>query len=133
MIRPSLSRFTATIASAAAASAVWPRGREVSTPQWLIMMTAPVAPFPAQPPQEPPLQQLGVEPVGLGPAMFTRYGDTRGMDHVSLDATRLKPARQPEAIATGFEGHDRWQHDVWHRIVEAALNGCPDRPNLSDS
>jgi hypothetical protein len=26
----------------------------------------------------------------------------RGMDHVSLDATRLKPARQPEAVAAGF-------------------------------
>src|ERR1700726_4724285 len=63
-----------------------------------------VAPFPAQPPQEPPLQQLGVEPVGLGPAMFPRYGDTRGMDHMRLHPTRLKPARQPEAIAAGFEG-----------------------------
>src|SRR6202011_4696934 len=63
-----------------------------------------VAPFPAQPPQEPPLQQLGVEPVGLGPAMFPRYGDTRGMDHMRLHPTRLKPARQQEAIAAGFEG-----------------------------
>src|ERR1700731_1503980 len=63
-----------------------------------------VAPFPAHPPQEPPLQQLGVEPVGLGPAMFPRYGDTRGMDHMRLHPTRLKPARQPEAIAAGFEG-----------------------------
>src|SRR5215468_1354159 len=26
------------------------------------------------------------------------------MDHVRLDATRLKPARQPEAVAAGFEG-----------------------------
>jgi hypothetical protein len=26
------------------------------------------------------------------------------MDHVRLDATRLEPARQPEAVATGFEG-----------------------------
>jgi hypothetical protein len=26
------------------------------------------------------------------------------MDHVSLDATRRKPARQPEAVAAGFEG-----------------------------
>src|SRR5881392_3908008 len=36
--------------------------------------------------------------------MFPRYRDTRGMDHVSLDATRLKPARQPKAVAAGFEG-----------------------------
>jgi DNA-binding phage protein len=28
-------------------------------------------------------------------------------------------------------GVDRWQHDVWYRIVEAALDGRPDRPNLS--
>src|SRR5690348_17109502 len=63
-----------------------------------------VAPFPAQPPQEPPLQQLGVEPVGLGPAMFPRYRDTRGMDHMHLHPTRPQPARQPEAIAAGFEG-----------------------------
>ena len=33
---------------------------------------AAMAPFPAQPPQEPALQQLGVEPVGLGPAMLPR-------------------------------------------------------------
>ena len=26
------------------------------------------------------------------------------MDHVRLDPTRLKPARQPEAVAAGFEG-----------------------------
>src|SRR6516225_11745392 len=65
---------------------------------------AAMAPFPAQPPQEPALQQLGVEPVGLGPAMFARHGHTRGMDHVCLDPTRGKPARQPKAVAAGFEG-----------------------------
>src|SRR6516225_3242725 len=36
--------------------------------------------------------------------MLPRDRDTRWMDHVSLDATRLKPARQPEAVAAGFEG-----------------------------
>jgi hypothetical protein len=31
------------------------------------------------------------------------------MDHVSLDATRFKPARQPEAVAAGFElSHSSW-------------------------
>src|SRR5580700_10298437 len=54
-------------------------------------------------PQEPALQQLGVEPVGLGPAMLPRYGDTRGMDHVRFDPARIQPTRQPEAIAAGFE------------------------------
>src|SRR5438270_289750 len=72
---------------------------------------AAMASFSTQPPQEPALQQLGVEPVGFRSAMFPRYRDTRGMDHVSLDATRRKPARQPEAVAAGFEGnrnpHDR--------------------------
>ena len=27
------------------------------------------------------------------------------MDYVRLDPTRLKPARQPEAVAAGFEGN----------------------------
>src|SRR6202048_4479508 len=63
-----------------------------------------MAPFPPQPPQDPALQHLGVEPVGLGPAMLPRYGDTRGMDHVRFDPASLEPARQPEAIAAGFEG-----------------------------
>ena len=36
--------------------------------------------------------------------MLPRYRETGGMDHMRLDATRRKPARQPEAVATGFEG-----------------------------
>src|SRR4029077_1924150 len=47
---------------------------------------------------------LGVEPVGLCPAMLPRYREAGGMDHMRLDATRRKPARQPEAVAAGFEG-----------------------------
>src|SRR5689334_13268529 len=65
---------------------------------------AAMAPFSTQPPQEPALPQLSVEPVGFRPAMFPRHRDTRGMDHVSLDPTRRKPARQPETVAAGFEG-----------------------------
>src|SRR5439155_23818146 len=65
---------------------------------------AAMAPFSTQPPQEPALQQLGVEPVGLRAAMLSRYRDTRSMDHVRLYSTRLEPARQPEAVAAGFEG-----------------------------
>jgi hypothetical protein len=53
-----------------------------------------MAPFSTQPPQEPALQQVGVEPVGFRPAMFRRDRDTGGMDHVRLDPTRLEPARQ---------------------------------------
>jgi hypothetical protein len=63
-----------------------------------------MAPFATQPPQEPALQQLGVEPVGFRSPMLPRYRDTRGMDHVSLYSTRRKPARQPEAVAASFEG-----------------------------
>jgi hypothetical protein len=63
-----------------------------------------VAPFSTQPPQEAALQQLGVEPVGFRSPMLPRYRDTRGMDHVRLNATRLEPARQPKAVAAGFEG-----------------------------
>src|SRR5437763_16701377 len=65
---------------------------------------AAMAPFAPQPPDEPPLKRFGVEPIGLGPSMFPRYLDTRGVDHMRLDATRRKPARQPEAVAAGFEG-----------------------------
>src|SRR5207253_3923635 len=65
---------------------------------------AAMAPFSTQPPQEPALEQLGVEPVGLCPAMFPRYGDTRGMDHVRLSPARIRPARQPEAVTASFEG-----------------------------
>src|SRR5438034_5514836 len=63
-----------------------------------------MAPFSTQPPQEPPLQQFGVEPIGLCPAVFPRNRHTRGMDHVRLYPTRLKPTRQPKAVAAGFKG-----------------------------
>src|SRR5258706_14038701 len=64
-----------------------------------------VAPFSTQPPQEPPLQQLGVEPVGLRPAMFPRYGDTRGMNHMRLHPARPQPARQPQAVSASLKAH----------------------------
>src|ERR1700746_1355249 len=66
---------------------------------------AAMTPFATQPPQEPALQQLGVEPIGFGPAMLPRYRDTRGMDHVRLHPPPPQPARQPEAVAAGFEGN----------------------------
>ena len=43
--------------------------------------------------------------------MLPRYRDTRGMDHVRLHPTRLKPTRQPEAVAAGFEGN-RYPRDI---------------------
>src|SRR5580692_7317492 len=39
---------------------------------------AAMAPFPTQPPQEPPLEQFGVQPVGLCPAMFPRTAKLEG-------------------------------------------------------
>src|ERR1700747_1992734 len=36
--------------------------------------------------------------------MFARYPDTPGMDHMRLHPMRTKPARQPEAVSTSFEG-----------------------------
>src|ERR1700731_2195194 len=64
---------------------------------------AAMASFPTQPPQEPALQQLGVEPVGFCPAMFPRNCYTRGMDHVRLYPAPSQPAPQPKAVAAGFE------------------------------
>src|SRR5438132_442973 len=64
---------------------------------------AAMAPFSTQPPQESPLQQFGVEPIGLCPAVFPRNCHTRRMDHVRLYPARREPARQPEAVATGFK------------------------------
>jgi hypothetical protein len=65
---------------------------------------AAMARFSTQPPQEPALQQLGIEPVGFRSAMLPRYREARGMEYVSLYSTRRKPARQPKAVAAGFEG-----------------------------
>jgi hypothetical protein len=48
------------------------------------------------------------------------------MDHVSLDATRRKPARQPEAIAAGFEGK-RNPRDLLpgpDRLISPAMLQC---------
>src|SRR5207249_1921848 len=87
----------------AVALAVWPLG--VLFGNRGHARHAAVAPFSTQPPQEPALQQLGVKPVGFRSAMLPRYREARGMDHVSLDATRRKPARQPEAVAAGFKGN----------------------------
>src|SRR5260370_729224 len=66
---------------------------------------AAMAPSATQPPQEPPLEQFGVQPIGLCPAMSPRTRYTRGMDHVRLSPARLEPARQPEAVAAGLEGN----------------------------
>ncbi len=63
-----------------------------------------------QPTQEDADEHLGVEPVGLRPAMFARYRHARGMNNVGLNAPRPQPTRQPEAIPPGFEGQDHARH-----------------------
>ena len=58
----------------------------------------------AQPAEEGPPEQPGVEPVRLRPPMLARHGDARRVNHVGFDAMRPQPARQPKTIAAGLEG-----------------------------
>ena len=58
----------------------------------------------AQPAENSAFEQLSVETIGLGAPVFARYRYARCMDDVGLDATRLEPARQPEAVTAGLEG-----------------------------
>src|ERR1700751_2813447 len=68
---------------------------------------AAMAPFATQPPQEPPFQQLGIEPVGLCSAMFARHCDTRGWitcastPRASSKRASQKPSR-PASKATAI-------------------------------
>jgi len=58
----------------------------------------------AQPAEEAALEQLGVEPIGLRPAMGARHGHAGRVDDMRLDAACPQPAGQPEAVATGLVG-----------------------------
>ena len=53
-------------------------------------------------PKNPRLSNSVSSRLVFAPAVLPRYRDTRGMDDVSLNATRLEPARQPEAVAAGW-------------------------------
>src|SRR6266404_6282792 len=59
--------------------------------------------FAAQPAEKGAFEQLGVEAVGLGAPVLTRYGDARCVNDVDLDVAHPEPARQPEAITAGLE------------------------------
>src|SRR5712675_659252 len=61
--------------------------------------------FAAEPTEKGAFEQLGVETVGLGAPVFTRYCYTRCVDNVGFDAACSEPARQPETIPAGLEGN----------------------------
>lgn len=61
--------------------------------------------FAAEPTEEAALEHLRVEAVGFSSAMLARHGDTRGVNDVGFNAVKREPARQPEAVMTGFEGY----------------------------
>src|SRR5271168_3906784 len=58
----------------------------------------------AQPAEKGAFEQLGVETVGLRSPMLARHRHTRGVNDVGLDAARLEPACQPEAVTASLEG-----------------------------
>src|SRR6476620_10604753 len=58
----------------------------------------------AQPAKKGAFEQLGIEPVSLGAPMRARHRYTRCVNDVGLDAARLEPARQPEAVPASLEG-----------------------------
>ena len=62
-------------------------------------------PLAAQPAKKGSLQELGVEPVGLGAPVLAWHRHARGMNDVGLDAACLEPPPQPEAVPPGLEGH----------------------------
>ena len=58
----------------------------------------------AQPAEKGAFEQLRVETVSLGAPMLARHRHTRCVNDVGLDAARLEPARQPEAVTASLEG-----------------------------
>src|SRR6266404_737598 len=58
----------------------------------------------AQPAKKGAFEHLGVEPVSLGTPMLARHRYARCVNDVGLDAARLEPARQPEAVTASLKG-----------------------------
>ncbi len=63
-----------------------------------------------------------------------RKASAHGLGHLRLP---YGDERAPRSIPTPVVplpklGVERWQHDVWYRVVVAALAGLPDRPRLDD-
>jgi hypothetical protein len=63
-----------------------------------------------------------------------RKASAHGLGHLMAPYTDAgAPASIPAPTSPLKDiGVDRWQHDVWYRIVDAALNRNPDRANLAD-
>jgi DNA-binding phage protein len=63
-----------------------------------------------------------------------RKASAHGLGHLMppYSEAAAPPSISVPVVPLKSIGVDRWQYDVWYRIVKAALNGCPDQPNLSD-
>jgi hypothetical protein len=66
---------------------------------------AAMATLAAEPAEEGALEQLGIQPVRLGPPVLTRDGDARRVDHVRLDPANAQPAGEPEPVAASLVGN----------------------------
>ncbi len=71
----------------------------------MLLCHAAMARLAAQPSEKGTLEQLGIEPIRLRPAMLARHGNTCRVDHISLDAASSQPPCQPKAVPAGFVGH----------------------------
>ncbi len=63
-----------------------------------------------------------------------RKASAHGLGHlIAPYGTADAPANLPAPQASLNDiGMDRWQHDIWHRIVSAALAGRPEQVRLDD-
>ena len=63
-----------------------------------------------------------------------RKASAHGLGHLTAPYSEAQaPASIPTRLASVKDiGVERWHHDVWYRIADAALNGNPDRPPLPD-
>jgi len=57
-----------------------------------------VIPLAAQPAEKGALEELGIETVGLGAPVFTRYRYARRVDNMGLDAPASPPRRSERPI-----------------------------------
>jgi hypothetical protein len=78
--------------------------------------------FAAQPTEKGAFEQLGVETVGLGAPVFTRYRYARCVDYVGLDAARPKPARQPRSILRPtFSASSRQRSGIGEHLTDRLM------------